>query len=116
MGYTNYWTQTRDFTNDEWTKVKTEYDWLLEMDDQRTIKDETTKQDGVNDLIIFNGKKELSHETMIITKKKSGIAEFQFCKTARKPYDIGVWHMLAFIKSNTEAYSKISRDDFGDWA
>jgi len=113
MGYTNYWTQTRDFTNDEWTKVKREYDWLLEMDDQRTIKNETMSPD--HDLIIFNGKGELSHETMVIRKRKNN-EDFQFCKTARKPYDIGVWHMLAFIKSNTEAYSEIRRDDFGDWA
>jgi len=112
MGYTNYWTQTRDFTNDEWTKVKREYEWLLEMDDRNIIRDETYPDDY--DLIIFNGKGELSHETMIIRKIKNS-EDFQFCKTARKPYDIGVWHMLGFIKSNTEAYSEIRRDDFGDW-
>ena len=113
MGYTNYWTQTRDFTNDEWTKVKREYDWLLEMDDGHIIRDETHAND--HDLIIFNGKSELSHETMIIRKRKNN-EDFLFCKTARKPYDIGVWHMLGFIKSNTGAYSEIRRDDFGDWA
>ena len=113
MGYTNYWTQTRDFTNDEWTKVKREYDWLLEMDDGHIIRDETHAND--HDLIIFNGKSELSHETMIIRKRKNN-EDFLFCKTARKPYDIAVWHMLGFIKSNTGAYSEIRRDDFGDWA
>ena len=28
MGYTNYWTQKTDFTNDEWSKVKMEADYI----------------------------------------------------------------------------------------
>ena len=111
MGYTNYWEQTRDFTNDEWIKVQQEYSWLLEMDQEKTIHNQCMG----NEEIVFNGYKEDSHETMVISKKVLKDNCFYFCKTARKPYDIGVWHMLGFIKSNTGAYSEIRRDDFGDW-
>ena len=31
MGYTNYWTKKRSFTDDEWKRVKDEYEWLTEM-------------------------------------------------------------------------------------
>ena len=35
---------------------------------------------------------------------------FNFCKTAEKPYDVAVWHMLFFAKNKTKALSEISRD------
>ncbi len=31
MGYTNYWTKKRSFTDDEWKRIKDEYKWLKEM-------------------------------------------------------------------------------------
>ena len=111
MGYTNYWEQTRDFTDNEWIKVQQVYSWLLEMDQEKTIHNQCMG----NEEIVFNGYKEDSHETMVISKKALKDNCFYFCKTARKPYDIAVWHMLGFIKSNTGAYSEIRRDDFGGW-
>jgi hypothetical protein len=29
MGYTHYWTQTRDFTRDEWVQVREDFEALL---------------------------------------------------------------------------------------
>ena len=34
MGYTNYWTNKRAFTDDEWKRVKDEYEWLKEMGEE----------------------------------------------------------------------------------
>ena len=106
MGYTNYWTQTRSFTNDEWKKVKDEYEWLKEMA-EGIIIDESKN----NDEIIFNGNSigNLDNETFYINKKND-LPSFNFCKTARKPYDLAVWHLLYFIKHETGAMEKISRD------
>tara|TARA_R100001143_G_scaffold59491_1_gene58126 strand:- start:206 stop:529 length:324 start_codon:yes stop_codon:yes gene_type:complete len=106
MGYTNYWTNKRAFTNDEWKRVKDEYKWLKEM--ANVIIIDESKND---DEIIFNGnpKDEQDHETFYINKKNDK-ESFNFCKTARKPYDLAVWHLLYFINNETGAMKKISRD------
>jgi hypothetical protein len=106
MGYTNYWTRKRAFTNDEWKKVKDEYEWLKEMG-EGIIVDQSENKDE----IMFNGMaiKGLDHETFCIDKKNND-PSFNFCKTARKPYDLIVWHLLYFIKHETGAMKEISRD------
>ena len=35
---------------------------------------------------------------------------FNFCKTAEKPSDLAVWHMVLFAKNKTKAFGKIKRD------
>ena len=106
MGYTNYWYQKKSFSETEWKKVKDEYKWLKEMADGIII-DESENDDE----IIFNGnpKDEQDHETFYINKKNDK-ESFNFCKTARKPYDLAVWHLLYFINNETGAMKKISRD------
>ena len=116
MGYTNYWTQKKPFNNNQWDIIKKEYDYIKEnfSDDDGIIEDQTEKSDE----IIFNGKSKnnLDHETFVLTKDfrepfyKGDDIKFNFCKTARKPYDIAVWHMLFFTKNKTNGLSKISRD------
>ena len=106
MGYTNYWTKKRAFTDDEWKRVKDEYKCLKEMG-EGIIIDESKN----NDEIIFNGNSigDLDHETFYINKKNDK-ESFNFCKTNRKPYDLAVWHLLYFINNETGAMKKISRD------
>ena len=107
MGYTNYWTKKRAFTDDEWKRVKDEYEWLTEMGEGMII-DESKN----NNEIMFNGNPigQLDHETFYINKKNDNEASFNFCKTARKPYDLAVWHLLYFINNETGAMKGISRD------
>ena len=66
MGYTNYWTKKRAFTNDEWKRIKDEYEWLKEMGEEIII-DQSENEDE----IMFNGMaiKGLDHETFYIDKK-----------------------------------------------
>ena len=106
MGYTNYWNSKQSFTDNEWKKVKDEYKWLKEMA-EGIIIDESKNDDE----IIFNGNPigNLDHETFYINKKNDKDS-FNFCKTARKPYDLAVWHLLYFIKKETKAMKDISRD------
>ena len=113
MGYTNYWHQHRDFTKIEWDQIKEEYDYIKEVS-EGIIVDETKKADE----IVFNGdsKKDLHHETFVIkkiVKTKKDYEEqdlsFNFCKTAMKPYDLAVWHMLCFINRVCSDFA-ISRD------
>ena len=72
MGYTNYWDQTKSFTDKEWKKVKDEYEYIKEICEDIII-DQTKEADE----IVFNGIKDLSHEitkdskVRIITSKDS---------------------------------------------
>ena len=108
MGYTNYWTQTSNFTDKEWLKVLGEFDYMLDILENIVIE---TKYIDRDKYIAFNGigKDDLDHETFVINRYKKD-NEFTFCKTARKPYDIAVWHMLYFIHKETNAFSEIERD------
>ena len=104
MGYTNYWYQTRAFTDKEWYEIKT---YLLfrhnsfELDDL----DKEIKISILDDNIIqFNGKNDrLSCETFTLYKNvrepfyKDDKVEFNFCKTRQLPYDMMVWKLLKFI-------------------
>ena len=91
MGYTHYWRQQRDFTDTEWQEL-TRLAKLITADGADVIfRDEITvpPSDEFNidgEEIRFNGLGEDGHETFLITKKKPE-EDFQFCKTARKPYD-----------------------------
>ena len=106
MGYTNYWHQHNDFTDTEWSQIKQEYEYIKEAC-ETIIVDQSENKDE----IIFNGMaiKGLDHETFYINKKNDR-ESFNFCKTARKPYDLAVWHLLYFINNETGAMKKISRD------
>ena len=122
MGYTNYWYQKRDFTNQEWDKI-TDYYWNnLYYHDQKNSEDgggqSIDHQLVDNDYLIFNGKK--PYETFVLRKYvlkepryKGDDITFHFCKTAKLPYDSMVWEILTFIKNNLfkdDENFKISND------
>lgn len=114
MGYTNYWHQHNDFTDEQWKSIKEEYEYIKEVCGN-VIKDETITTDE----IVFNGKESLSHETFVLKKDAKPFnfkkdyegqdTSFYFCKTAMKPYDIAVWYMLTQIQRICPSVS-ISRD------
>ena len=116
MGYTNYWTQKKPFNNNQWDIIKKEYDYIKEnfSNDDGIIEDQTEKSDE----IIFNGKSKnnLDHETFVLTKDfrepfyNGDDVKFNFCKTARKPYDLAVWHLLTFVKMIAPNSIDIRRD------
>ena len=65
-----------------------------------------------------NGKSKnnLDHETFVLTKNfrepfyNGDDVKFNFCKTARKPYDLAVWHLLTFVKMIAPNSIDIKRD------
>ena len=105
MGYTNYWYQTRAFTDKEWYEIKT---YLLFRHNSFTLDDldKEIKISILDDNIIqFNGKNaKLSCEDFTLYKNireplyKDDKIEFNFCKTRQLPYDMMVWKLLKFIK------------------
>lgn len=113
MGYTNYWNQFRDFTDEEWDKIRTQFKYVTEV-----MPDVVAVDTG--NLLSLNGVGEEGHETFILSKKQD-IApndhrpyKFNFCKTAEKPYDLGVWYLLTWIYHNTDNAIAISRDRVGE--
>ena len=122
MGYTNYWTQKKPFNNRQWNIIKKEYDYIKENFgvnnaneyEENIIEDQSTKSDE----IVFNGNKKnnLNHETFVLTKNfrepfyNGDDVKFNFCKTARKPYDLAVWHLLTFVKMIAPNSIDIRRD------
>ena len=113
MGYTNYWTQTRDFTEEEWKQIKSEAHYVKDIDREYALKNVVID----NDQVLFYG----DCETFRLYKKIEnnrieGYEEqditFNCCKTRECPYDLAVWHMLVFCAgmiNNTKEFN-ISRD------
>jgi len=109
MGYTHYWRQHRDFNDTEW-RVITRLAKLITADGLGVLAHHPDamngdeyyggKEDDIfiidNEQIRFNGIGEDGHETFLITKKKPE-ENFQFCKTAHKPYDKYVVAVLCAI-------------------
>lgn len=103
MGYTHYWTP-KTHTPEQWKKFATACKKLKDnlpkktdtaggyhSDDELELAngmgDEGSKPTFNNKMVDFNGKGELGHETFRIFADPLK-NESDFCKTARKPYDL----------------------------
>ena len=103
MGYTHYWRQNRDFTDAEWEEF-VRLTNLIIADNEGILSDgfgDGGKPEVNGDRVCFNGLGEDSHETFLITKKKG--ETFDFCKTARKPYDKYVVAVLCALYNLTDS-------------
>jgi ubiquitin len=93
-----------DFCDDNGIKVVYEYN-------------EPKKAEVSDTKIQFNGLGNEGHETFGLAKEKpkpnSDSEFFDFCKTARKPYDLAVGLVLLIAKNHAPNSIKISSD--GDW-
>jgi hypothetical protein len=99
--YTHYW-GVRDWESPEWQQA-----WVQLIEDVPKIIEEarvhlsgpTDDEDvvtpvvvDINEGIYLNGAQGSSYEPFIISKKQTG--GFDFCKTARRPYDVVVTCIL----------------------
>lgn len=87
MGFTHYFRNKRAFTDVEWKALTKDVKVLLANSDVPLADghgNEGTKPEFKSDYIMFNGVEDDGHETACVTK---GAQEFEFCKTAHKPYD-----------------------------
>lgn len=134
MGYTNYWRRTKDFTQEQWERicldafeiighcqdhgvlVVNEYDSPIEIDTGLPTPPKITP-----DEIWFNGWRGDGHETFHVTRQRpdvptwepGGTESFDFCKTARKPYDLAVQLVLLSMKRHSPKTVKVNSD--GEW-
>jgi hypothetical protein len=67
-------------------------------------------------VITFNGVGDLAHETFYFELSKRSVHGFEFCKTARKPYDLAVISTLTILKYVFgDGLSIRSDGDADDW-
>ena len=122
MGYTHYWYTTRDFSNSEWSILSKLAQEVIH-NNYSTIPVAGGFGQGEpevnNEHIWLNGtvKNGMDHETFRMTKIRQGRPayddpdkEFNFCKTARKPYDLYCVHILSIAKAIAPDAIELSSD------
>ena len=113
MGYTHYWRSTSEFPPAKWEAAILDIKKIV--NNQRELLayeyNQPSKPPAVTKVMVrFNGRGEEGHETFLVKPKDK---DFQFCKTARKPYDLAVCACLIAFKKHLGADIELSSD--GDW-
>lgn len=131
MGYTHYWRQVRDLTETEWDDliaVTKDIMWRSGVELADPMGNVLGGEVISSKEIAFNGIAEDSHESFVLNRvmrelydyEKGMMQEdpgvFDFCKTARKPYDTVVTAVLiAAVAITGDAYV-VSSDGYAeDW-
>lgn len=127
MGYTHYWTQTRNLTAEEWKDAQEHIGAILKHVEHiqgvplgNAEGKPGTTPDIVPAAIMFNGVGDDAHETCRIVPKREkewegGRLGGGFCKTARKPYDVAVTAVLAYLATVAESHRVSSDGDGSEW-
>ena len=91
-GYTHYWKMSRDFTNQEWSKILKGAEKELWWEGDWWVAGAQGKGEPElkRDYILFNGDLDQG-EDFYLTKKQQ---DFAFCKTYRYEYDAAVGAIL----------------------
>ena len=125
MGYTHYWTQTGDFTSAEWDDVTNHIRAILSQAENLYgvhladgNGESGTRLRIEHDVIVFNGSGDHGHEGFVVYRNRLPKESWQreqgqdFCKTARKPYDIAVTASLCYLSSIAGTHRVLS-DGYG---
>ena len=117
MGYTHFFRQHKQPTEVQWQAICADFSKCLE----EFTKDALIQEDW--DIpapprvdyrcIRFNGVHPNYHETMCLNRYGRG---FQFCKTARKPYDFAVMCLLLLVHHHASDYWEVDSDGgYREW-
>ena len=110
MGYTHYWRQDRGpATTEQWLAITNAFRTLLSHSPVPVQReDDDNGPPMITDQhIAFNGIGGAGHETMWMGKNAPG---FNFCKTARKPYDLLVTALLILADHHAPGVWDITSD------
>ena len=116
MGDTHYWRPTRDLTEDEWDNIRQVAKTILKDNHGIILDNEPTDSQNLSityESILCNGIGDDGHETFYLTRKMRN--DFEFCKTAQKPYDKYIVAMLIAVAQITDSISVSSDGDQEDW-
>lgn len=119
MGYTHYFKQNTPVDIEIWHKIIVDVEALLARSPVTICNGSGAASSSPHiddDSIAFNGENnenDDSHETFMLPRK---YAEFNFCKTAHKPYDLLVVASLIVAECHAPgAYAIASDADKSDW-
>ncbi len=117
MGYTHYWRAKNggEFSPESWAKIKADVEQLIAASDVPLyFEDDSREPPEVTDTLIrFNGETKNGHEKFWLGRE---LDDFQFCKTAYKPYDKVVVAVLAVAAEHAPDTIVVSSDgDKDDW-
>lgn len=116
MGYTHYWYGLRPFTPAEWQLICDDTAKLVAKSPVKLVREydqPTEKPEIAADVIAFNGPGEEGDETFWFQREPD---DFQFCKTASKPYDLIVTAILMVSHKHAPDALRISSDGGAeDW-
>jgi hypothetical protein len=128
MGYTHYWTQQRDFSDQEWTDACQHIEAITGRAQANGVRlakeyDEPDAKPFFGpDHLQFNGVGENGHETFWITRVMGREPRYQgdnpawaFCKTAYKPYDIVVTAALCYLATVAKTHAVTSDGEPDEW-
>ena len=118
MGYTHYWTIFQEeIPQDIWRSFASDFIKILPQFMDKLDHETDQKFDINGNHIIFNGIGEEGHETFSMNTKNKmeeshtgNIEYFDFCKTARKEYDIAVCCALIIAKKYFGDIINVSSD------
>jgi hypothetical protein len=108
MGYTHYWNFIEEPSREKFIEFAEGVKQLVATAQEAGI--EIADEEYGDDKIVFNGVGANSHETFYVSA--DGV-DFNFCKTAQKPYDTAVTASLILAKKIFGDNIKVSSD--GDW-
>lgn len=113
MGFSHYWRQKSIPTTEQWNAIANDFNKLqaaalitTPFPIQRKC-DDAAAPVVTNEYISFNGIGEDGHETMMLEKYGR---DFNFCKTADKPYDRAVVALLILAHHHAPGVWEISSD------
>jgi hypothetical protein len=111
MGYTHYWNFIEEPSREKFVEFAEGVKQLVATAQDAGI--EIADEEYGDDKIVFNGVGANAHETFFVSA--DGV-DFNFCKTAQKPYDIAVTASLILGKKIFGDNFKVSSDgDWSDW-
>ena len=111
MGYTHYWNFIEEPSREKFIEFAEGVKQIVATAQEAGI--DIADEEYGDDKIVFNGVGADSHETFFVSA--DGV-DFNFCKTAQKPYDIAVTASLILAKKVFGDNIKISSDgDWSDW-
>lgn len=120
MGYTHYWSRKAKFSENEWLALKERVSKIINWANEHGIKMVSKADCDLSYLSIIddnfiqlNGYEDEGHECFVIEREFNKRNPSDFCKTARKPYDIAVCMTLLVIYDLNPDLLEISSD--GDW-
>jgi hypothetical protein len=111
MGYTHYWNFIEEPSREKFVEFAEGVKQLVATAQEAGI--EIADEEYGDDKIVFNGVGANSHETFFVSA--DGV-DFNFCKTAQKPYDTAVTASLILAKKIFGDNFKVSSDGaWSDW-